>query len=42
MFPRARKLMDCEELVPPGQQFAQAKESMIGSILTKLTEMVRS
>ena len=42
MFPRARKLMDREELVQLGQQLAQAKESMIGSILTKLTEMVRS
>ena len=42
MFPRARKLMDREELLQLGQQLALAKESMTGSILTKLTEMVRS
>ena len=42
MFPRARKLMDREELLQLGQQLARAKESMTGSILTKLTEMVRS
>jgi hemerythrin-like domain-containing protein len=42
MFPRARKLMDREELVQLGQRLAQAKESMNGSILTRLTEMVRS
>jgi hemerythrin-like domain-containing protein len=42
MFPRARKLMDREELLQLGQQIAQAKESMIGGILTKLTELVRS
>jgi hemerythrin-like domain-containing protein len=42
MFPRARKLMDREELLQLGQQMAEAKESMIGGILTKLTEMVRS
>ena len=42
MFPRARKLMDREELLQLGQQMAQAKESMTGGILTKLTEMVRS
>jgi len=42
MFPRARKLMDREERLQLGQQLAQAKESITGSILTKLTEMVRS
>src|SRR5881296_242752 len=42
MFPRARKLMDREELLQLGQQIAQAKESMTGGILTRLTEMVRS
>ena len=42
MFPRARKLMDREELVQLGQQLAQAKESMNGNILTRLTEMVRT
>ena len=42
MFPRARKLMDREELLHLGQQLALAKESMTGSILTKLTEMVRN
>jgi hemerythrin-like domain-containing protein len=42
MFPRARKLMDREELLQLGQQIVQAKESMTGGILTKLTEMVRS
>ncbi|HEV8533543.1 MAG TPA: hemerythrin domain-containing protein [Methylomirabilota bacterium] len=42
MFPRARKLMDREELVQLGQRLAQAKESMNGNILTRLTEMVRT
>jgi hemerythrin-like domain-containing protein len=42
MFPRARKLMDREELVQLGQQLAQAKDSMNGNILTRLTEMVRT
>ena len=42
MFPRARQLMDREELLQLGQQIAQAKESMTGGILTRLTEMVRS
>lgn len=42
MFPRARKLMDREELVQLGQRLAQARESMNGNILTRLTEMVRT
>ena len=42
MFPRARKLMDREELVQLGQQLAQAKESMNGNILTRLTDLVRT
>jgi len=41
MFPRARKLMDREELARLGEQLAQAKASLTGSVLTKLVELVR-
>lgn len=42
MFPRARKLMNREELLRLGDQLAQAKASLTGSVLTKLVELVRS
>jgi hypothetical protein len=38
---RARKLMGREELVRLGEQLAQAKVSLTGSVLTKLVELVR-
>lgn len=41
MFPRARKLMDREELVRLGDQLAQAKVSLTERVLTKLVELVR-
>lgn len=41
MFPRARKLMNREELLRLGDQLAQAKASLTGSVLTKLVELVR-
>jgi len=40
MFPRARKLMDREELLRLGDQLAQAKESLTGGIITKLAGLV--
>jgi hemerythrin superfamily protein len=41
MFPRARKLMNREELVRLGEQLAQAKVSLTERLLTKLVELVR-
>lgn len=41
MFPRARKLMDREDLARLGERLAQAKASLTGSVLTKLVELVR-
>ena len=41
MFPRARKLMNREELLRLGDQLAQARASLTGSVLTKLVELVR-
>ena len=41
MFPRARKLMDRQELVRLGDQLAQAKVSLTERVLTKLVELVR-
>ena len=41
MFPRARKLMNREELVRLAEQLAQAKVSLTERLLTKLVELVR-
>ena len=41
MFPRARKLMNREELVRLGEQLAHAKVSLTERLLTKLVELVR-
>ncbi len=42
MFPRARKLMDRQELVRLGEELAKAKISIREGVLTKLVEIVRS
>jgi hemerythrin-like domain-containing protein len=41
MFPRARKLMDRQELVRLGEELAKAKISITEGVLTKLVEIVR-
>jgi hemerythrin superfamily protein len=40
MFPRAKTLMDREELLRLGEQLAKAKESLTGGIITKLAGLV--
>jgi hemerythrin-like domain-containing protein len=42
MFPRARTLMDREELLRLGEELARAKESAQAGILEKLTGLIRS
>ena len=42
MFPRARTLMDREELLHLGEELARAKESAQAGILEKLTGLIRS
>jgi hemerythrin-like domain-containing protein len=42
MFPRARTLMDREELLRLGEELARAKETAQAGILEKLTGLIRS
>ena len=42
MFPRARKLMDREELLRLGAELSRAKESTRAGVLDRLTGLIRS